>query len=133
MPSSAQLLDGNYNSIRQVLGTTVTASGTAIAAAANSVTITGVSGLTTYITGFNITSHAPVAVVGTSATPVTLTGLTGGTLNFHFVENTTFGGDLTVLFPMPIPAATVGGNVVLSLPAIASGAVSAVALYGFQL
>lgn len=133
MPSSAQLLDGNYNAIRQVLGTTVTASNTAAAGAANSVTIPGVVGQTTYITGFNITSHAPVGVVGTSATPVTLTGLTGGPLNFHFVENVTFGGDLTVLFPMPIPASGPGVNVVLNLPAIASGAVSAVALYGYQI
>lgn len=133
MPSSAQLLDGNYNTIHQVLGTTVTASNTATAGAANSVTINGVTGLTTYITGFNITSHAPVGTVGTSATPVTLTGLAGGTLNFHFVENTVYGGDLTVSFPMPIPAAAVGGNVSLGLPTITSGAVSAVALYGFQM
>lgn len=133
MPSSAQLLDGNYNMIRQVLGTTVTASGTATAGSSNSVTINGVAGTTTYITGFNITSHAPVGVVGTSATPVTLTGLGSGTLNFHFVENLTYGGELTVQFPMPIPAAAIGGNVSLSLPAIGSGAVSAVALYGFQL
>lgn len=133
MPAFAQLLDGNYNTVRQVLGTTVTASNTAGAGLANSVTINGTSGLTTYITGFNITSHAPVGVVGTSATPVTLTGLTGGTLNFHFVENVTFGGDLTVVFPMPIPAAAVGGNVVLSVPAIGSGAVTAVAMYGYQL
>ena len=133
MPSSAQILDGNYNAIRQVLGATVTASGTATAGSSNSVTINGGVGVTTYITGFNITSHAPAGTVGTSATPVTLTGLTGGAMNFHFVENLTYGGDLTVLFPMPIPAATVGGNVSLSLPAIASGAVSAVALYGFQL
>ncbi len=133
MPSFGQLLDGNYNTVRQVLGTTVTASNTASAAAANSVTINGGTGVTTYITGFNITSHAPGSTVGTSATPVTITGLTGGTLNFHFVENTVFGGELTVQFPMPIPASTVGGNVSLSLPAITSGAVSAVALYGFQL
>lgn len=133
MPAFGQLLDGNYETIRQIVGSTVTASNTAAAAASNSVTINGTAGLTTYITGFNITSHAPVGVVGTSATPVTLTGLVGGTLNFHFVENVTFGGDLTVLFPMPIPAATVGGNIVLNLPAITSGAVSAVAIYGFQL
>ena len=133
MPSSAQILDGNYNAIRQVLGATVTASNTAGAGLANSVTINGGTGVTTYITGFNITSHAPAGVVGTSATPVTLTGLIGGTLNFHFVENLTYGGELTVQFPMPIPAASVGGNVSLNLPVIASGAVSAVALYGFQL
>lgn len=133
MPNFGQLLDGNYNAVRQILGTTVTASGTATAGSSNSVTINGTTGLTTYITGFNITSHAPVGTVGTSATPVTLTGLTGGTMNFHFVENLVYGGDLTVVFPMPIPAATIAGNVSLSLPAIASGAVSAVALYGFQL
>src|SRR5260221_692562 len=133
MPKSRQILGGNYKITPQILGTSVTASNTAAAAASDSCTITGVAGLTTYLTGFSVVSHAPGAVVGTSATPVTITGLIGGTLNFHFVENTTFGGELNTVFPEPIPASAAHINIVVPVPAITSGAVTAVAAYGFQL
>src|SRR5260221_11798309 len=114
MPKSRQILGGNYKITPQILGTSVTASNTAAAAASNSCTITGVAGLTTYLTGFSVVRHAPGAIEGTSATPVTITGLTGGTLNFHFVENTTFAGERNTFVPQPSPAIAAGLNIVLT-------------------
>lgn len=130
MPTAAQPLDGNYKPITAIVGTTVTASATAAAAASNSVSLPGVAGQTTYINGFVCTSGVPGAnQIGV----VTVTGCQGGTLSFQFPETTGFGGQLIMFFPMPIPATGPNTAINVNIPAIGSGAVTAVAAYGFQL
>jgi hypothetical protein len=134
MPAASLILDGNYRPVSQVIGTTFTASSTGLAAAANSATLPAdTTGKTTYLTGFSCVSHAPGAVVGTAATPITITGLSGGTWSIHFVENTTYGGELNVAFPQPIPASAANTAIVLSIPALTGGAVTSISMYGFQL
>lgn len=130
MPTVAQPLDGNYKPITAVVGTTVTASATAAAAASNTVTLPGVAGATTYINGFVCTAGIPGAnQIGV----VTVTGCQGGTLSFQFPETTGFGAQLIMFFPMPIPATGPNTAISVNIPAIGSGAVTAAAAYGFQL
>lgn len=130
MPQAAQLLDGNYKPITAVIGTPVTASATAAAAAANTVTLPAVPGQTTYINGFVVTSGIPGAnQIGV----VTVTGCAGGTLSFQFPETTGFGGQIIMFFPYPIPASAPNTAISVNIPAIASGAVTAAVAYGFQL
>ena len=106
----------------------VIASATAAAAASCAATLAGTAGKTTYIMGFVITTAAPAAAVTGTAT---ITGLST-TLNFQIVESVTFGGELVVEFPFPIPASAPNTAIVVTLPAITSGAVSAVSAWGFQ-
>lgn len=130
MPQAAQQLDGNYKPITAVIGTPVTASATAAAAQANTVTLPAVPGQTTYINGFICTSGIPGAnQIGV----VTVTGCAGGTLSFQFPETTGFGGQLVIFFPYPIPASAPNTAISVNIPAIGSGAVTAAAAYGFQL
>lgn len=130
MPTAAQLLDGNYKPITAIVGAPITASATGAAAAANTATLPGVPGQTTYLNGFVCTSGIPGAnQIGV----VTVTGCQGGTLSFQFPETTGFGAQLVMFFPMPIPASGPNTAISVNIPAISSGAVTAVAAYGFQL
>lgn len=106
-------------------------SATAAAAAACVATLPGAVGKTTYIMGFVISTAAPAAAVTGTAT---VTGLLAaiGTLNFQVVESVTLGAELVVEFPFPLPASAQNTPIVVTLPAITSGAVSAVSAWGFQ-
>lgn len=116
--------------VHQVVGTPVTASATGAAGATATATLPGVSGKTTYITGFTVTSGNPAAtVVGL----VTVTGAISGTMNYQFTESATLGGELIVTFPIPIPASAAAQAIAVIVPTIASGAVVAVTAYGYQL
>ena len=106
-------------------------SATAVAAAQCVATLPAVAGKTTYIMGFVLTAGAPAgAVVGVAT--VTGLGIAGGTLNFQFVETPNFGGELVIEFPFPIPASAANTPIVVTIPAITSGAVTAVSAWGFQ-
>lgn len=116
--------------VHQAIGTPITSSATGAAAATAVATLSGVSNKTTYITGFTATSGNPGAtVVGV----VTVTGTISGTLSYQFTESATLGGELIVTFPTPIPASAVNTAIVVTIPAITSGAVVAIAAYGYQL
>ena len=108
---------------------TITASATASAAAQCQVTFAAVAGKTNYLNGFVVTSLAPGATVGGL---VTVTGLVTGTLSYQFVETTSFGGELTVNFPQPVPASAANVAIVITLAAITSGAASAISAVGSQ-
>lgn len=116
----------------QVVGTPVYNSATAAAAAQCQATLPAANGKTTYINGFIITSHAPTGNVQGTAS-VSLDGGTTQHLQFIFCESSTVGGQLQVEFPDPIPAKTPNTTIVVTLPAITSGAVSAISAYGYQL
>lgn len=78
------------------------------------------------MTGFDITT-GPVAAAVTGV--VTVLNLAGGTLSYELVEQVT-GTTLSIRFPSPIPATSSGAFPQVSMPAIASGGVSAVNVYG---
>lgn len=120
---------------RGMQDTPVSKAAVGAAAAAVSVTLThvGDNSTMTYITGFSVTSTNPAATVSGL---VTVTGLaandSGGTLDYEFVESSQFGGNLNIVFPDPIPAASVNTDIVVSCPAITSGGAVAVSVYGFK-
>lgn len=117
----------------QVVGTPVYNSNTAAAALQCQATLPGDNtGKTTYINGFAITAHAPTANVQGTAT-VSLDGGTTQHLNFIFCESSTIGGMLQIEFPDPLPATKPNTSIIVTLPAITGGAVSAVSVYGYQL
>lgn len=103
------------------------------AGAAASVTVAHDSTTVIYVTGILVTSTAPAATV---AGAVTLSGLTtqdgGGAITAEFVESAQFGGNLQINFANPIPAQDNGTDVVLSVPAIASGGVVAATVLGYR-
>lgn len=107
----------------------VGASATAAAALINAVTLPAVAGKTTYLRGFIITAGNVAAVV---LGVVTVTGLAVGTQNFQFVETVGAGAVLSVEYPDLMAASAPNTAIVVTLPAIATGGVSAVAVWGFQ-
>lgn len=112
---------------------TIAISGTAAAAQALTVSLPGAAGLTTYITGFQVTTTNPAATVSGL---VTVTGLTttgsGGTLSYELVESSTLGGVLNVTFSNPIPASAVNSPINVVVPAITSGGAVAISVQGYQ-
>lgn len=78
------------------------------------------------MTGFDITT-GPVAAAVSGV--VTVLNLQGGTLSYELVEQVT-GTTLSVRFPNPIPASSAGVFPQVAMPAIGSGGVSAVNVYG---
>lgn len=109
--------------------TPIAVSGTAGAALINAQTLPGVAGKTTWIRGFTVTTTNPAAAV---SGVVTVTGLLAGTLSYEVVEAVATGLLLDIRFPDPLPASAVNTGIVVTLPAITSGAASAVSAYGFQ-
>lgn len=108
--------------------------GPGAAAAAVSATVTNDGTNVIYITGFLITTTNPAATVNGV---VTLSGLStagggNGTLSFELVESATFGGELNVEFPSPLPAADKNTNIVLSVPGITSGGAVSVQVFGYR-
>lgn len=108
--------------------TTVTASATGAAAAIVTATLPGVANKTNYLTGFVATSTNPASTVSGT---ITITGCVGGTLSFQFVESNTFGGEMIVSFPYPIPASAVNTAITVTIPAITSGGAGGLVVTGF--
>ena len=106
------------------------ASGTGAAAATAVATLAASVGRTTYLSGFCVTATSPAAV---ETGVVAVTGTITGALDYQFVETVTAGGQLCVPFNPPVPASGTDVPIVVTLPAIPSGAAGAVAAYGFQL
>jgi len=128
-------LDGNYRQIGQIVGTPVTASATASAGVANSATLPGAPGVTTYLTGFTILTNIG-GVAGSVNGVVTITGLLGGTWSIQFTNPGTtgnYGGEIEVNLPYPIPASGPNTAIVVSLPAITNAGASSISVTGFQL
>ncbi len=105
----------------------VYASATSAAGATAVATLPAVAGKRNYLLGFVITSTNPAAAVNGV---VTVTGL-GTTLSFQFVESTTLGGKLVVQFSKPLPASALNTAIAVTLPAIATGGLGAVAAWGY--
>ena len=107
-----------------------TASATGAAAATAVATLAASVGRTTYLSGFCVTTLNPTAVESGVAT---VTGTITGTLSYQLVEAAATGGQLCVPFNPPVPASGTDVPIVVTLPAISSGAAGSVSAYGFQL
>lgn len=115
----------------QLVGTPLVASNTGAAGAAVTATLTGLATDTVYINGFIVTTHAPTA---NQLAQITVTGLIGGvTMQFTMCESATVGGELIVFFPDPIPASAINTPIVVTLPAVTSGAVGSVTAVGYHM
>lgn len=96
-------------------------------------TLAGAAGKTTYITGFIITGSGATAGL---PVVVTVAGLLGGTVSFIYtaaagvlVGNT----PLNVIFPVPVPASTTNTAIVVTCPALGTGAAhNIVTAFGYQ-
>ena len=110
----------------------VSATGTAGAAVTLTLTHDGANVI--YITGIIITTGAPTANQTATATLAGLTQNSGssGTLSFIITESATTGGQLDLSIVDPIPSKDANTDVVLSFPAVASGAIVAVTLLGYR-
>lgn len=111
-------------------GIGVSASATGAAGAQVVVTLPATSGRTTYVTSFVVTSGAPAALV---TGVVTLANTLGGDMSFQFTETVSAGGWLQANFTWPWPASATNTTLVLTLPAIGGGAVSALTIMGYEL
>jgi hypothetical protein len=117
-------------------GNTVVASSGNVANTAASVTLRGptsaLSQHTAYLSGFNITGGGATAG---SMVNATVTGVPGGPLTFALAVPTGVTTGLTPLeveFDPPLPEATPGGGITVSLPALGSGNTNAcVNAWGF--
>jgi hypothetical protein len=105
----------------------------ATAAAANNVTLPGVAGATTFITGFEITGDGATAG---SIIAVTVTGILGGTKTYFVTIPTGAGvaiAPLIVEFVRPIPASGLNTAIVVNVPSFGVGNTNAaVTAHGFQ-
>jgi hypothetical protein len=96
-------------------------------------TLSGVSGKTTYITGFEICSNG--STLGSTVNP-TVTGTVTGTLTYTYQVPVLSGlpHPLIIAFPLPIPASATNTSIVVTLPALGSGNTNAtVVAHGFTL
>ncbi len=98
--------------------------------------LVGVTGKTTYVTGFDITGGGGAA----SVIDITITGLTTAIGTLHWGMNvlgTATGpvnaqGGLFVRFPTPLPGAALAGSITLTVPTFGAGNTEAACvLYGF--
>lgn len=123
---------GKGGDILPLGGTDITAS-SANAAAANNVSLAGVTGKTTYLTGFEVTGAGATAA---SVIAITVTGTVSGTLNYviSIPAGVTIGvTPLIVEFTRPIPASGANTAITLSVPSFGTGNTSAAAtVHGFQ-
>jgi hypothetical protein len=114
-------------------GTSITASSTGTTGAI-SATLPGVSGKTTYITGFTVSSSG--ATLGSNPT-VTVTGTISGTLNYVYPVATlsVAQSPLDIQFSCPIPASASNTPIVVNLNTGIGlgGTAAAVTVTGFQL
>ena len=110
------------------------ASGNVAAATATATLAAGGSGITTYITGFEVTGTGATAALAVS---VTVTNVVTGTLTYTYaaaagvaVANT----PLIVQFAKPIPANAANTTIVVSCPSLGTGNTNnAVVAHGYQL
>lgn len=116
-------------------------SGVVGSAGAASAVLPGAAGLTTYISGFDITGLGATSVGNVT---VTVTGLQTqtGTLSFSInvpagatvpLNATTPNGGYAFRFPEPLPASAQNSAITVSVPSLGSGnTVSCVTAYGYQ-
>ena len=111
----------------------VTAASGNVAAGPAVATLPGAPGLTTFISGFEITASGATAA---SCVNATVTGVVSGNLTYTFCAPaglTAEAPPLLVNFNPPIPAASVNAPIVVSLPSLGAGnANAAVVTHGFQ-
>lgn len=103
-----------------------------VAAATATATLPAATGLTTKITGFEITAGSATAAACVNAT---VTGVIGGTMTYVFCTTTAPAQPqpLIVQFNPPFPATSVGVAIVVSMPSLGSGnANAAIVAHGFQ-
>jgi hypothetical protein len=105
----------------------------ALAAAANNVTLPGIANQTTFISGFEITGDGATAA---SDIAVTVTGILGGTKTYNIRVPAGAGVEinrLIVEFARPIPASAANTAIVVNVPSFGAGnLVAAVTAHGFQ-
>jgi hypothetical protein len=102
------------------------------AAAANTITVAGLSGKNIFVTGFEITGDG-----STAGTPITITLAFGGTTVGNY--SLTPGAIATLAtvqedieFTVPVTSGAPGGNCVLTVPSFGSGNTAAsVTIHGF--
>lgn len=98
--------------------------------AVTTATLPGVSGKTTYIAGFNISSDATAAAAGTA----TITGLISGTMSIRQGTGLTPAVIQTgISFYPPIPASATNTAIAIISAAPGAGGNIAVSAWGFQL
>lgn len=91
-------------------------------------TLPAVGGRKHTLTGFTVTVGIAASAVTTT---FTLAGLVGGSnIVYEIAESTTQGAQLTVIFPVAIPATGVNVAITGTVAAIASGGAPSVVLYG---
>lgn len=105
------------------------ASATGTAGAQVQVSIPATANLLGHVTGFTITTGPPSG----NSPLVGLVTLTDGTwtMNWQITETVSAGGWMHENFPYPLIASGVNIALTLTLPAIAGGGVSAIALQGY--
>lgn len=103
------------------------------AASANNVTLTGSAGLTTYMTGFEVTGAGATSA---SVIAISTTGVAGAQLQYSLVipaGATTSITPLIVEFTEPVASSAVAGNIVLQVPSFGVGNTNvAVTIHGFK-
>ncbi len=115
-------------------GATGLTAGTVAAAAAMAAVLQGTGGLTTYISGFQVTGMGASTAVGAL---VTVTGLTSGTMPFYvpIPVNTVLSGivPLVVPFDPPLSASAPSLNIQVNVASFGSGnTAAAVSAQGFR-
>lgn len=95
------------------------------------VTLAGVAGKTTYISGFTISSDATSLAIGTAS----ITGLVTGTMNFlqPILAAASGVGVLSQTFNPPIPATAANTAIVITSAAAGIGGNTSVNAWGYQL
>lgn len=136
-PYFAAPVDGNGKTLQTPYppgATPITADSGSVAAATATATLAATQGVTTYITGFEITASGATAA---SVVTVTVTGVTGQTLHYTFgapAGVTTMCTPLSIQFPEPIPASAQNQTIAVALPSLGAGNTNAtVVAHGFQL
>lgn len=116
------------------LATAITAASGNVANASAAASLAGVSGKTTYITGFQCTSSG--ATVG-AVVNLTVTGVITGTMTYTYVAvagAVLADPDKIVIFSKPVPASAPNTAITVTLPALGAGNTnSACNAQGFQL
>lgn len=132
-----QPLDGNGRTLTGAYppgATPITADSGNKAAATATATLAAAAGVTTYITGFEITASGATAA---AVVTVTVTGTITGTLHYTFgapAGVTAMCTPLSIQFPDPIPASAQNQTIAVSLPSLGAGNTNAtVVAHGFQL
>ena len=101
--------------------TPLNASSGNVAAAVATATLAGAAGVTTYLTGFEVTGAGATAGI---AVTVTVTGTLGGTMSYTYTAATgatVANQPLIVEFSPAIPASAVNTSIVVSCPSLGAG------------